>query len=65
MFLNDSVGSFEWAAAMVIEDDQEDDGERRFMAYGSMGNRLHCLVFRVVVKYPGWSTTKKASPSPK
>ena len=35
---------------MVIEDDQKDYGERRFITYGPIGNRLHCLVFRVVVK---------------
>jgi len=41
----DSVVDFSWESAMVIEDDRNDYGERRFIAYGPIGNRLHCLVF--------------------
>jgi len=41
----DSVVDFSWESAMVVEDDRNDYGERRFIAYGPIGNRLHCLVF--------------------
>jgi len=40
-----SIIDFDWEAAMVIEDQRKDYGERRFIAYGPIGNRLHCVVF--------------------
>ena len=41
----DAVEAFEWSDATILEDDRQDYGERRFIAYGPIGDRLHCLVF--------------------
>ena len=41
----EAVMDFDWEAATVLEDNRRDYGERRFIAYGPIGNRLHCLVF--------------------
>jgi len=43
----ESVADFAWGEATIIEDDRKDYGERRWMAYGPIGERLHCLVFTV------------------
>lgn len=39
------AADFEWASALVVEDQREDYGERRFQALGYIGTRLHVLVF--------------------
>ena len=36
---------FEWQSARIRQDTRRDYGEPRFIAYGYIGNRLHCLVF--------------------
>ncbi len=41
----ESITDFDWTKASVLEDNRNDYGERRFIAYGPIGNRLHCLVF--------------------
>jgi uncharacterized DUF497 family protein len=39
------VADFEWATAVMVEDLRKDYGERRFLALGRIGERLHALVF--------------------
>ncbi len=39
------VADFEWATAVMVEDLRKDYGERRFLALGRIGVRLHALVF--------------------
>lgn len=39
------VRAFDWSAALVLEDQRNDYGERRFQALGFIGDRLHVLVF--------------------
>ena len=41
----DMAAEFAWDGALVIEDDRRDYGERRFRAFGFIGDRLHALVF--------------------
>ncbi|BCX88482.1 conserved hypothetical protein [Methylomarinovum tepidoasis] len=41
----EAVMDFDWEAATILEDDRRDYGEHRFIAYGPIGDRLHCLVF--------------------
>ena len=42
-----AVEFFLWEDALVIEDSRKNYGERRFLAFGPMGARLHCMVFSV------------------
>lgn len=39
------VGDFEWATALIVEDDRFDYGECRYRAMGYIGDRLHVVVF--------------------
>ncbi len=39
------ASEFEWESAVMVEDTRRDYGERRFRAFGFIGNRLHALVF--------------------
>ncbi len=39
------VRAFDWSAALVLEDQRQDYGERRFQALGFIGDRLYMLVF--------------------
>jgi uncharacterized DUF497 family protein len=39
------VENFGWRGAAVYEDRRTDYGERRFLAYGHLGERLHVLCF--------------------
>ncbi|MDD2159822.1 MULTISPECIES: BrnT family toxin [Pseudomonas] len=39
------VRAFDWSAALVLEDQRNDYGERRFQALGFIGDRLYMLVF--------------------
>lgn len=39
------VDEFDWATALVAEDDRADYGEARMFALGFIGDRLHALVF--------------------
>jgi uncharacterized DUF497 family protein len=41
----DLAAEFEWADALIIQDDRRDYGEPRFQALGYIGERLHVLVF--------------------
>ncbi len=43
----ESIEDFVWDEATIVEDDRNDYGERRWVAYGPIGERLHCLVFTV------------------
>ena len=43
----EAVAHFVWNEATIFEDDRNDYGERRWLAYGPIGARLHCLVFTV------------------
>jgi uncharacterized DUF497 family protein len=36
---------FDWASALVIEDDRRDYGEPRYIALGTIGDRVHVMVF--------------------
>ena len=36
---------FVWEEALVIEDNRKNYGERRFLAFGPIGDRLHCVAF--------------------
>lgn len=36
---------FDWGTALVAEDLRRDYGERRFIALGKIGDRVHSLVF--------------------
>ncbi len=39
------VRAFDWSVALVLEDQRQDYGERRFQALGFIGDRLYMLVF--------------------
>jgi hypothetical protein len=39
------VERFGWRGAVVFEDRRSDYGERRFLAYGYLADRLHVLCF--------------------
>lgn len=43
----ESVKDFAWDEATIFEDRRKDYSESRWVAYGPIGNRLHCLVFTV------------------
>lgn len=36
---------FEFDTANVFEDDSEDYGEERFVGFGFIGNKVHCIVY--------------------
>jgi len=36
---------FDWKTALVVEDVRRDYGERRYIALGTIGERVHVLVF--------------------
>jgi hypothetical protein len=36
---------FDWDTAIVIADTRYDYGEERYRVFGTIGRRLHCLVF--------------------
>lgn len=40
-----NVTSFAFATAIVADDDRMDYGEKRMVAMGLIGDRLHCLVY--------------------
>lgn len=39
------AAAFEWNGALVFPDARKVYGEDRMIAYGVIGNRLHCLVY--------------------
>ena len=39
------AGLFDFEQALVPVDDRKEYGETRYIAYGPIGARLHCLVF--------------------
>ena len=39
------VEQFDWSGAIIEEDVRQDYGERRYLAMGMIGNRLHAVVF--------------------
>jgi uncharacterized protein len=41
------VHFFDWAGALIVEDVRRQYGERRYRASGTIGARLHVLVFTV------------------
>ncbi|WP_338021221.1 BrnT family toxin [Azomonas macrocytogenes] len=41
----DAVEDFEWENAMVEEDNRNSYGEKRYIAYGPIRDRLYVLVF--------------------
>lgn len=41
----DCVAEMDWQQAVVIEDTRKDYGERRFRAFGMIGERLFAVVF--------------------
>lgn len=43
----DAVAGFDWDTADILEDSRKDYGEERFIAYGLIEDRLHCLVFTI------------------
>jgi uncharacterized DUF497 family protein len=42
-----AVESFAWEEARVIQDKRNNYGEDRFLAFGPIGDRLHCVTFSV------------------
>lgn len=42
--LNDIV-NFDWEAAIEIEDTRQDYGEKRFIVYGLLGERMTVLIY--------------------
>ena len=40
-----AAGQFDWPTAVIEPDRRKDYGEPRFLAYGLVEGRLHCLVF--------------------
>lgn len=40
-----AANDFDWDTALEREDDRFDYGERRFVALGLIGNRLHVMAF--------------------
>ena len=36
---------FDWQTALVIEDTRRDYGEKRYVALGKVGERIHAMVF--------------------
>jgi uncharacterized protein len=40
-----AIEEFGWETALIIEDIRWDYGERRYIAYGYIEDRLHCAVF--------------------
>jgi uncharacterized protein len=43
----DTIEDFEWASAFVVADDRFDYGEKRWLAIGMIGSRLHSMVFTI------------------
>ena len=41
----DLAEEFDWSSALIVEDRRRDYEERRYQALGSIGERLHMLVF--------------------
>lgn len=41
----DLAAEFDWSSALIVEDTREEYAERRYQALGSIGERLHMLVF--------------------
>lgn len=39
------VEELDWASAVIIEDTRHDYGEKRFRAFGYIGERLYAVVF--------------------
>ncbi len=39
------VAQLDWSAALIMEDDRKDYGERRYRVLGLIGDRLHAVVF--------------------
>ena len=39
------AAEFEWGLALIFRDGRKDYGEHRYLALGSIGERLHVLVF--------------------
>jgi uncharacterized protein len=39
------VAAFEWDTAVVLSDDRQDYGEPRYMAFGRIADRMHCVWF--------------------
>lgn len=37
--------NFEFDTANIFEDDSEGYGEERFIGFGFIGNRIHCIVY--------------------
>lgn len=42
-----AITGFDWDSALVIKDLRRDYGERRLLAQGLIGDRLHALAFTV------------------
>jgi uncharacterized DUF497 family protein len=42
-----TIEYFVWEEAVVIPDNRKNYGESRFLAFGRIGDRLHCLTFSV------------------
>ena len=42
-----AVEAFVWEEALVIPDNRKNYGELRFLAFGPIGDRLHCVTFSV------------------
>jgi uncharacterized DUF497 family protein len=40
-----AADAFDWQSALIVEDTPHDYGETRVVAYGTIGPRLHVLVY--------------------
>ncbi len=60
-----NVFGFDWESALVVEDDREDYGEKRYRALGYINARLHALVFTVREDKIRVISLRRASPREK
>jgi uncharacterized protein len=57
----DVVWDFEWPTAIVEPDVRADYGEARFVAYGFIDERLHCLAYTARGKHTRVISLRKAN----
>jgi len=46
----DQAAKFDFSMAKIVEDQRRDYGERRYLALGKLGRRVHMLVFSETAK---------------
>jgi uncharacterized DUF497 family protein len=43
----ESAKKFEFDTANIFEDDSENYGEERYVGFGFIGNKIHCIVYTI------------------